>query len=416
MTSTPALSCSRTARRTSSGPSASRPIHQPWPPVMQMPLPAARMRGPGDEAGPRRRRGRRARRIPPAEVAHGGDAGLDGRAGAHGHLDRGHPDRLGGRHARGVGLGAEAEVDVAVDQPGQQVRPPRSSGRSPRARTATTAAMRPSSTMTAAGAPARRWCRGGWVAAQDEALGRVCTGMAPAPRAKWRRPYHLAPARRLNPRPRPARRRASPRGAPASWRRARAGSAPRRRASGRSRRRSARRPRPGSRCDSARRDSPALQRAGDDEPRHRDLVGQVQPVLPRDVEARGRGTPDRVEPARDVARSRPAPRAGPPRRARAPRDPTYVAQSLLERVEIRAAGTCRAARHGARASRSSGGQRRTRRRPRPDELRHHVARDAAEDGRFGHAVAAEPVRAVHAARRPRRRRTARRSPCGMRRR
>ena len=41
MTSAPALSCSRTALRTSSGPSDSRPINlQPWPPVMQMPRPA----------------------------------------------------------------------------------------------------------------------------------------------------------------------------------------------------------------------------------------------------------------------------------------------------------------------------------------------------------------------------------------
>src|SRR6266850_5748626 len=47
MTSAPALSCSRTALRTSSGPSASRPImFQPWPPVMQMPLPAHSTRGP----------------------------------------------------------------------------------------------------------------------------------------------------------------------------------------------------------------------------------------------------------------------------------------------------------------------------------------------------------------------------------
>ena len=47
MTSAPALSCSRTALRTSSGPSASRPImFQPWPPVMHTPLPAHSTRGP----------------------------------------------------------------------------------------------------------------------------------------------------------------------------------------------------------------------------------------------------------------------------------------------------------------------------------------------------------------------------------
>ncbi len=46
MTSAPALSCSRTALLTSSGPSASRPNRQPWPPVMQIPRPAARIRGP----------------------------------------------------------------------------------------------------------------------------------------------------------------------------------------------------------------------------------------------------------------------------------------------------------------------------------------------------------------------------------
>src|SRR3990172_3129194 len=39
MTSAPALSCSLTARRTSSGPSASRPNHQPWPPGLQIPRP-----------------------------------------------------------------------------------------------------------------------------------------------------------------------------------------------------------------------------------------------------------------------------------------------------------------------------------------------------------------------------------------
>ncbi len=46
MTSAPALSCSRTALRTSSGPSASRPMKLPWPPVMHTARPAATIRGP----------------------------------------------------------------------------------------------------------------------------------------------------------------------------------------------------------------------------------------------------------------------------------------------------------------------------------------------------------------------------------
>ena len=47
MTSAPARSCSRTARRRSSGPSACRPsIRQPWPPVMQTARPAQSSRGP----------------------------------------------------------------------------------------------------------------------------------------------------------------------------------------------------------------------------------------------------------------------------------------------------------------------------------------------------------------------------------
>ena len=48
MQSAPALRCSRTARRTSHGPSDSRPIHQPWPPVMQMTRPATTSVGPAD--------------------------------------------------------------------------------------------------------------------------------------------------------------------------------------------------------------------------------------------------------------------------------------------------------------------------------------------------------------------------------
>ena len=46
ITSAPALSCSRTALRASSGPSASRPSQCPCPPVMHTGRPAARMRGP----------------------------------------------------------------------------------------------------------------------------------------------------------------------------------------------------------------------------------------------------------------------------------------------------------------------------------------------------------------------------------
>ncbi len=46
MQSAPSLRCSRTALRTSHGPSASRPIHQPWPPVMQTTRPAATIVGP----------------------------------------------------------------------------------------------------------------------------------------------------------------------------------------------------------------------------------------------------------------------------------------------------------------------------------------------------------------------------------
>src|SRR5439155_465591 len=46
--SAPARSCSRTARRRSSAPSACRPSsRQPWPPVMQTARPAQRTRGPG---------------------------------------------------------------------------------------------------------------------------------------------------------------------------------------------------------------------------------------------------------------------------------------------------------------------------------------------------------------------------------
>ena len=61
MTSTPALSCSRTALRTSSGPSASRPTKLPWPPVMHTGAP----RAPGcaaRERAPRRWRGERTAR------------------------------------------------------------------------------------------------------------------------------------------------------------------------------------------------------------------------------------------------------------------------------------------------------------------------------------------------------------------
>src|SRR3989304_6190064 len=56
MTSAPALSCSLTARRTSSGPPPPRPTPQPWPPVMQMPRRAARIRGPGTTPSPTARR------------------------------------------------------------------------------------------------------------------------------------------------------------------------------------------------------------------------------------------------------------------------------------------------------------------------------------------------------------------------
>src|SRR4051812_43337597 len=46
MTPQPAAICSRVARRTSSGPSATRPISVPWPPVFVTPRPAATIRGP----------------------------------------------------------------------------------------------------------------------------------------------------------------------------------------------------------------------------------------------------------------------------------------------------------------------------------------------------------------------------------
>ena len=44
--SQPACTCSRTALTTSSTPSATRPMRLPWPPVMQIMRPAARMVGP----------------------------------------------------------------------------------------------------------------------------------------------------------------------------------------------------------------------------------------------------------------------------------------------------------------------------------------------------------------------------------
>ena len=50
MAVTPALICDRTALRTSSGPSTSQPIHQPWPPVIVMTRPQVIIRGPGNVA------------------------------------------------------------------------------------------------------------------------------------------------------------------------------------------------------------------------------------------------------------------------------------------------------------------------------------------------------------------------------
>ncbi len=70
-----------------------------------------------------------------AEIAHRGDAGLDRLPRAQHRLDDGGGERVLQQRGSGVGLGAEAEVDVTVDEPGQQRQPVESPDR-PRRRLA----------------------------------------------------------------------------------------------------------------------------------------------------------------------------------------------------------------------------------------------------------------------------------------
>ena len=153
ITSAPALSCSRTALRASSGPSASRPSQYPWPPVMQI------GRAGGEDARPvdgpsldDRAPHRDLHVLAAAEVPHRGHArprtvsrarssALDGGERQRAPRGAGAPDRPPRPRQR---------CTWQLMRPGRSVWPARST-RSPRGARAssTTAVMRPSSTTTA---------------------------------------------------------------------------------------------------------------------------------------------------------------------------------------------------------------------------------------------------------------------------
>ncbi len=113
----PARISSRTAVRTASAPSTSRPMPMlcPWPPVIVSARPAATTRGTGNAA--LLDRPRQVDDADAAEVPHRRHAAVEMLAGVDGPLDRAEGRRERGRLAGEVGGAVEAQVDVAVDQP-----------------------------------------------------------------------------------------------------------------------------------------------------------------------------------------------------------------------------------------------------------------------------------------------------------
>src|SRR5882724_4071439 len=111
ITSAPALSCSRTALRTSSGPSASRHAHR---------APRAEDARPREQSLGDCATHRELGIVAATQVAHGGHPGLHRLLGPPQGLEGGQRVGLVLHGADGIRLGAEAEVHVTVDETGQE--------------------------------------------------------------------------------------------------------------------------------------------------------------------------------------------------------------------------------------------------------------------------------------------------------